>query len=334
MFSGVFFPFIFGFVLAYVLNPATEYLENKGLNRTLSAVAVMAGAGCALFLFFLLFVPILTAQANALIQNVPSYIERLNMYIESRFGFLGKEYFAYDSQDFPKQIITALQSSLGSSGALFSGIIAGGANIFRWVTFLVVAPVVAFYLLLDWNHMIEKVNSLLPKEHAPEIRNIITDIDKVQSAFIRGQLKVCAVQSVYFVTVFNIVGLQYAFVLGLVAGILSFIPYIGASIGFLAAFSVALAQFGGDYVSLSMVAGLYILGQTLEGYLWIPKLVGESVDLHPVWVMFALMAFGSVMGLTGMLIAVPVAASVGVLARYAISRYKMSEYYISGSRIL
>ena len=327
LFSGIFFPFLFGFALAYILNPGVIYLRRKGVNHTLSVLAVMTALGCGIFLFFLLFTPILTDQTNALLQNLPGYIDRLNTYFEKEYGSFGRDFLSYDAEELQNYILGAIRSSLSAGGAVVSGLVAGGMSLFRWVTFMIVAPVVAFYLLLDWEAMVNKLDSLLPRQHAPTLRAIASDIDKVQSAFIRGQLTVCVIQAVYYIVAFNILGLEYAFILGLTAGVLSFIPYIGASLGFILAFLVALAQFGGDVLQLTLVSSIYAVGQTLEGYIWVPKLVGESVDLHPVWVMFALMAFGSLMGLTGMLIAVPVAASVGILVRFAIRRYKESAYF-------
>jgi predicted PurR-regulated permease PerM len=186
------------------------------------------------------------------------------------------------------------------------------------LVFVIVVPVVAFYLLLDWDHMVARVDQMLPRDHAPVVRHLAAEIDRTLAAFVRGQLSVCLVLGAYYSIGLMAVGLQFGLVVGAVAGTITFIPYIGALFGGALAIGLALFQFWGDWVSIGAVALIFGFGQFLEGNVLTPRMVGKSVGLHPVWLMFALSVFGSIFGFVGMLVAVPVAASIGVLMRFGL----------------
>ena len=201
------------------------------------------------------------------------------------------------------------------------------SSLINIVVLFVVVPVVAFYLLYDWDRMIAQIDELLPREHAPTIRQLAGDIDKTLASFIRGMGTVCLVLGTYYALALMFVGLQFGLVVGAIAGLITFIPYVGALVGGALAIGLALFQFWGDWVSIGLVAGVFVVGQVIEGNVLTPKLVGNSVGLHPVWLIFALSVFGALFGFVGMLVAVPVAAAIGVLARFAISPYKNSLLY-------
>ena len=330
--SDVLFPFFVGFILAYVLNPAVDKLENHNIGRLLATNLVMLGFLVGIVLFCLLFVPILTDQMNSLIDNTPHYIKRADLFLSEQFGSLWQDIFSKNNPKTENYLTDAIKNAAGITKNLLDGLIVGSLSIIRWFTFLIIIFVIAFYMLLDWRVMINKVDSWLPRLHAPTIRRLIGEIDTVQSAFIRGQILVCMVQSIFYIVTLSIIGLEYAFILGLTTGVLTFIPYVGASIGFILSIGIGLAQFLPDYGSLLLVGVIFALGQTLEAYVWLPKLVGDSVDLHPVWIMFALTAFGSLFGIAGMLIAVPVTAAIGVLTRYGLERYILSPYYSDNTK--
>jgi predicted PurR-regulated permease PerM len=188
--------------------------------------------------------------------------------------------------------------------------------------------VVAFYLLLDWDHMIARIDSLLPRDHAPTVRRLAGEIDAALSAFVRGQLSVCLVLGIYYSAALMMAGLQFGLVVGAIAGAITFIPYVGAIIGGALAIGLALFQFWGDWLQIGIIAAIFALGQFMEGNVLTPKLVGKSVGLHPVWLLFALSAFGTLFGFVGMLVAVPVAAALGVLTRFAIAQYHGSSLYV------
>jgi predicted PurR-regulated permease PerM len=191
----------------------------------------------------------------------------------------------------------------------------------------VIVPVVAFYLLLDWDNMVAKVDDLLPRDHAPVIRALAGQIDRTLAAFIRGQGTVCVILGTYYAVALMLAGLQFGAVVGFIAGLISFIPYIGAVVGGGLALALAVFQFWGDWVMLAVIGGIFVAGQMVEGNILTPKLVGGSVGLHPVWLIFALSVFGALFGFVGMLVAVPVAASLGVIARFAVGEYKNGLLY-------
>jgi len=190
-----------------------------------------------------------------------------------------------------------------------------------------VAPVVAIYLLYDWDRMVARIDDLLPREHAPVIRYLAGEIDRTMSGFIRGMGTVCLILGTYYAVALRLAGLQFGLVVGFAAGLLTFIPYVGALVGGVLAIGLALFQFWGDWLSIGLVALIFVLGQTIEGNILTPKLVGSSIGLHPVWLIFSLSVFGALFGFVGMLVAVPVAAAIGVIARFAIMQYKDSQLY-------
>jgi len=200
-------------------------------------------------------------------------------------------------------------------------------SVINVVALMVIVPVVAFYLLLDWDNMVAAVDRLLPRDYAPRIRFLASEIDKTLAAFIRGMGSVCMMLGIYYAVALMMVGLQFGLVVGFVAGALTFIPYVGALIGGALAIGLGLFQFWGDWVSLGLVAAIFVFGQVIEGNVLTPKLVGSSVGLHPVWLIFALSVFGSLFGFVGMLVAVPLAAAIGVLARFMIGQYTDSKLY-------
>jgi predicted PurR-regulated permease PerM len=186
---------------------------------------------------------------------------------------------------------------------------------------------VAFYLLADWDHIVAKMDGWLPRDHAEEVRTIARDINTAMAGFIRGQGTVCLLLGVFYAAGLTLAGLKFGLAIGLGAGLLSFIPYIGALIGGVMAIGVGLVQFWPDWSAIAIIIGVFVAGQFIEGNFLSPKLVGGSIGLHPVWLMFALFAFSYVFGFVGLLLAVPMAAAAGVLVRYALSRYLKSRLY-------
>ena len=190
-----------------------------------------------------------------------------------------------------------------------------------------IVPVVSVYMLLDWDRMIARIDELLPREHAPTIRRLASEIDDTMAAFIRGMGLVCLILGTYYAVALMIVGLNFGLVVGFIAGLVTFIPYLGALIGGVLAIGLALFQFWGDWLSIGIVAGIFVVGQIVEGNFLTPKLVGDSVGLHPVWLLLALAVFGTLFGFVGMLVAVPVAAALGVITRFAVNQYLDSRLY-------
>jgi predicted PurR-regulated permease PerM len=206
-------------------------------------------------------------------------------------------------------------------------LVAGGLAIFDIIATLVLTPVVAFYMLRDWDNMVAKVDSWLPRRFAGTIRQLGHDADHSIAGYLRGQALVCMILGAFYAVSLALVGLEFGLVIGIVAGVITFLPYVGSLVGGVLAIGMALAQFPPDWVSVAIVAGIFVFGQAVEGNYLSPKLVGDRVGLHPVWIMFALLAGGSLFGFVGILIAVPTAAVVGVIVRHLIGRYRESAIY-------
>jgi predicted PurR-regulated permease PerM len=212
-------------------------------------------------------------------------------------------------------------------GDLVNGLASSVNSILSIVILIVIAPVVSFYLLLDWDNLVAKIDGLVPRDHVETVRHLVYQIDATLASFIRGQGTVCFIQGLYYAIALMLAGLNYGIVVGFLAGVISFIPYVGALVGGGLALGLALFQFWGDWTSIGIIATIFMVGQILEGNFLTPKLVGDSVGLHPVWLIFALSVFGSLFGFVGMLVAVPVAAMIGVLARFFITQYKSGLLY-------
>jgi predicted PurR-regulated permease PerM len=206
------------------------------------------------------------------------------------------------------------------------GVISGGLALVNILSLLFITPVVTFYLLRDWDRVLAHIDALLPREHAETIREQARLVNDTLAGFVRGQATVCFLLGTFYAVALSLAGLNFGLVIGLVSGILSFIPYVGTIFGFVAASGLALAQFD-EWYRIAIVIGIFLFGQFVEGNFLTPKLVGDRVRLHPVWVIFALLAGGTLFGFAGVLLAVPVAAVIGVLTRFAVSRYTASPLY-------
>jgi len=331
LFSDILFPFVAGLTLAYFLNPVVEFLDRIGFSRLWATVMIVLAAIILLALALVLLVPVLSEQLLGFIKNVPDYFSRLRVWIAAKDWQWLRDYIGIDLAD-----LASWQSSLDSLPAqmktvmdsLLPGLWNSGKALMNMATLLIVAPVVTFYMLLDWDDMVDSVDSWIPRAHLATVRSIFHQMDRAIAGFIRGQGTVCLILGIYYAVMLSIVGLNFGLLLGLVIGFFTFIPYIGTAVGFVLTLSLAWMQFWPDHWSLIVViVAVFAVGQFTEGYILQPKLVGHSVGLHPVWLMFALFAFGSLFGFTGMLIAVPAAAAVGVLVRFVLHTYLASPMY-------
>jgi predicted PurR-regulated permease PerM len=273
-------------------------------------------------LMALLVVPTLVNQAINLIGVAPELTRNFTDFLTERFPTLLVEGSTLRTS------ITSIGVTVQERGGeLLNTALASAASLLNILLLFVIVPVVAVYLLLDWDRMVAQIDSLLPRDHAPVIRSLARDIDKTLASFIRGMGTVCLILGTYYAIALMLVGLQFGLVVGFIAGLVTFIPYLGAMLGGVLAIGLALFQFWGDWVSIGLVAAIFVLGQVLEGNFLTPKLVGNSVGLHPVWLILALSMFGSMFGFVGMLAAVPIAAALGVVARFATNQYRDSVLY-------
>lgn len=339
LFSGVLMPFVAGIALGYLLDPLAGRLEKLGVNRLGAALIILAGFIAFLVVVLLIFVPVLGRQLAALAGALPQLIAKLqalasnggDRLTESWVGeLLNKAGIGVGTGS--SELQTTLQDSLGEAArwsiAFLKSLITGGAALIGLLSLLVVTPVVAFYILVDWKRMIATLDGLVPLRHREEVRFLARDIDRALAGFLRGQSLVCLFLGLWYAIGLSLIGLNFGFLIGISAGVLSFIPYVGSLTALIVSAVVALVQGWPDWKLLVMALGVVISGQFLEGNILSPKLVGASVGLHPVWLMFALLAFGSLFGFTGLIIAVPLAAALGVLLRFATRRYHASPLYL------
>ncbi|WP_299885758.1 AI-2E family transporter [uncultured Ruegeria sp.] len=320
--GDVLLPFVIGGAIAYFLDPVADRLERLGLSR-MAATAIITVVGVLGFvLMILMVVPALITQLLDLIDVLPSLFKELRGFIEKQFPAL------LDQDSNTHQMLISFGETLKSkTGDVLQTVLSSLGSALNIVVLLVIVPVVAVYLLLDWDRMIARIAELLPRDHAPTIKRLAGEIDAVLASFVRGMGTVCLILGTYYAVALMLVGLQFGLIVGFIAGLVTFIPYLGALIGGSLAIGLALFQFWGDWAHIGLVAGIFALGQVTEGNFLTPKLVGSSVGLHPVWLLLALSVFGALFGFVGMLIAVPVAAALGVLARFGTSMYLDSRLY-------
>jgi len=326
-FNAILAPFVVGFVVAYLVNPIVTKMAKYNVPRWLSAIVILV-----MFLFVALLgmvfaIPVLIREMLDLAKLMPILFVHGQDWVAHQFPMIDIPQNMSDLKDVdPKQFSDVFQPFLAFGKNMISNIFASGMAVLSVVSFMALMPIVAFYLLIDWSRLSHKVDDLVPTQNQSKIRHILTEINNSLSGFIRGQLMVCFILGMFYAIALSFMGLNYGFFVGMAAGVLSVIPYIGSIFGLVASVGLALYQFGGwEYPLIAL--GIFVLGQLVEGNYLTPKLVGESVGLHPLWVIFALMAGGMMLGILGMVIAVPVAAIIAVLIRFAIDEYKQSAYY-------
>jgi predicted PurR-regulated permease PerM len=320
--GDVILPFIIGGAIAYFLDPVADRLERMGLNRVVSTIVIFILLTLVVVLAGLVVIPLLIQQATDLVQVAPEVFTQLRTFLAERFPTVMEE-----GSPLRNSLVSLGETIQARGGELLQGLLSSAAGVVNVLVFLVVVPVVAFYLLLDWDRMVARIDELLPRDHAPTIRRLAGDIDRTLASFVRGQGTVCLILGTFYAVALMLIGLQFGLVVGLVAGLLTFIPYVGAIVGGALSIGLALFQFWGDWWWIVAVALVFQIGQLVEGNILTPNLVGSSVGLHPVWLIFALTAFGALFGFVGLLVAVPVAAAIGVLVRFAIEQYKEGRLY-------
>ena len=326
---GILLPFVAGMALAYLLDPLANRLERIGINRLAASLVIIGAFVLCFVVLLLIFVPLLTAQLGALIEKMPGYVSRIQTLVidpnrEWLRNILGDGVADVQVGDVVKQ-------GAGWATAFLKSLWSGGQALISILSLVVVTPVVAFYLLYDWNRMVSTVDRWIPLQHRDTVRGLAHQMDEAIAGFMRGQTAVCLILGSFYAVALTLVGLSFGLLIGLLAGIITFIPYVGSMAGLVLSVGVAIAQFWPEYTPILIVLGIFFVGQFLEGYVLSPKLVGESIGLHPVWLMFALFAFGYLLGFVGLLIAVPLAAVTGVLARFALRRYLESPFYTGES---
>jgi predicted PurR-regulated permease PerM len=319
-------PFVAGMAIAYLLDPACDRLERWGLSRTLATsvltILFVVIAICAV----LVLVPVVAGQLVNLIKNTPQYVESLRDSVAT--------FITVIEARVEPAVVERLRDALSGSAArlvdwttnMLGSVISGGVALANLLSLLFITPIVTFYLLRDWDRIVAKVDSWLPREHAPTIRRLMKEVDERLAGFLRGQGMVCLILGIFYAVALSVAQLQFGLVVGLIAGLASFIPFVGAILGLVLSVGLALVQFD-DWTRVAIIVGIFFAGQALEGNFLTPRIVGERVGLHPVWIMFGLLAGGALFGFVGVLLAVPAAAAVGVGTRFALEQYMGSSIY-------
>lgn len=336
--SPVLAPFVAGTALGYLLDPVADRMQRLGLSRLGAALLLLIVFISVVVTAVVILLPVLSHQLAGFITSLPGYLQTLhglatdwsehftNEYLNEwlkKYG-LGGAASSFDAQKYVGE--------LASQGATFIGdflksLIWRGYALISVVSLIVITPVVAFYMLLDWDRMVHIIDDLIPPRHREDVRSLARDIDRALAGFVRGQSLVCLFLGVWYAAGLSAIGLNFGFLIGVIAGFLSFVPYVGSITAFVLSIIIAIVQ-AWPHVNLPIEAVLIVTtGLIMDGYVLSPRLVGASVGLHPVWIMFALLAFGALFGFTGLIVAVPVAAALGAVMRFLARRYRASALY-------
>lgn len=325
--KSILLPFVVGFGVAYFLDPAADRLEKWGLSRTLATTVITLLFFASVIGVLAALIPVLYHQLSGLAAEIPGYARAVQeVYIPKLDAWLAK---------LGQEGLTA-GDTLGGfsdgiasvSGGVLSGLLKSWTTLFSLASLVVLTPVVAFYLLRDWDRLIAKLDDMLPRDYAETIREQAREIDRTLASFVRGQLNVCVLLGAFYAIGLSLAGLKFGVLIGVLAGVLVIIPYVGTVISAGLSLGIAYAQFSA-LEDVAVIGAVFAAGQMAEGYFLTPKLVGSRVGLHPVWVIFGMLAGGALFGFVGVLLAVPVSAVIGVLVRFAVQRYKVSEAYLS-----
>lgn len=325
--APILMPFMIGGVLAYIGDPLVDRLEERRLPRTAAVLVVFTVIVFVLALIPFVLLPILQQELSVLVRRLPAYLEQLQSmflpWLESSFGLSLQ---GLDMAEIKRILMDNWQSAGGAATAVMASVSRSGLVLLQWMTTLVLVPVVTFYLLRDWDHLVAKVHSLIPRYLEERVVGLTKQADEVLGAFFRGQLLVMIALSFIYSVGLWMLGLEFALLIGLIAGVVSFVPYLGFVVGVGLAVVAALFQFH-DGTLVFYVLLVFAVGQALESMLLTPLLVGDRIGLHPVAVIFAILAGGQLFGFVGVLVALPVAAVIMVLLRYAHQSYKISDLY-------
>lgn len=328
--SPILLPFVAGLAIAYLLAPLTDRLVRLGVHRLIAALLIITLMVVAFVVLILLVAPMLGGQLSAFIENIPGYVTKLRALLsDPSWPWLQK--LVGDGITNDKTITDLVTQGAGWLTTFLKSLWSGGSALVSLFSLIVVTPVVAFYLIFDWHKMIDTVDSWVPRHQQETVRQLARETDQAIAGFVRGQSAVCVILGSFYAIALTVSGLNFGLLIGLIAGLITFIPYVGSMTGLILSLGVAVAQFWPHYTPILVVLGIFLVGQFLEGNVLSPKLVGESVGLHPVWLIFALLAFGYLFGFVGLLVAVPLAATIGVLSRFALRRYLESSLFTGES---
>ncbi|MBV9250284.1 MAG: AI-2E family transporter [Acetobacteraceae bacterium] len=328
LFASILAPFVAAAVIAYALDPPTTHLTRLGVPRGTAALAMILAFIAAVLMFALLLYPLILAQIGLFLGRIPQYVVLLQAWAREVITHLQQNFGSDVVNDKLRDLVSGQAGNmLNFLATALTSLIGGGFAIFNVLTLAVVTPVVGFYLLRDWRWIVERVDGWLPHRYRDVIRAQAREVDRILSAWVRGQALCCVILAVYYALALSVAGLDLGLIVGIAAGLLSFIPYVGSITGGVTSIALALAQFP-HWRGVVVVAAVLVIGQVMEGYLIYPRFLGDRVELPAVWVIFALFAGGAAFGFLGVMLAVPVAATIGVLCRFWLRRYLASPLYL------
>lgn len=320
-------PFVAAMVIAYFLNPAADRLQALGLPRIWAVVIIVGAASLLLAVALVLLVPLVVEQVRQLVAAAPGEMDRLKATVENLArSWLGPNFASFKTA-LDRGLAELWQNWAGAAGAVVSSVWSRWLALVNFVSLLLITPIVVFYMLLDWHPMLKRIDDALPRDHAPTIRRLAGEINDAVAAFIRGQGTICLVLGVYYAAGLSWAGVDYGLLIGLATGLLAFIPVVGWVLGLISAATLALVQSWPDFAPLLKAVGVLSGGLALDAAFLSPRFVGQKIGLHPVWLIFALFVFSYLFGLVGTLVAVPLAAAIGVLVRFAVQVYLDSSVY-------
>ncbi len=330
--SNILLPFVAGMAIAYLLDPVADWMEHRGIHRVVATSIIMVGFVIFAIGGVLLLVPMIEAQIAKIGEIAPAYGAQIK---EALDGLTDGAFSSWLSGEAGEKKGGAGGEIIASLTGLVQGFIKNivnqGLAFFNVLSLIFITPVVAFYLLVDWDRMVSEIDRWLPRDQRDTIVELVQEIDHRLAGFVRGTTLVCTILALFYATALELAGLDFGFIVGLIAGALSFVPYLGFAVGAILSAVLAILQFWPDFMQIGIIAAIFLVGQIAEGNVLTPNFVGRNVELHPVWVIFALLAFGSLFGFVGILMAVPLAAMIGVLMRYAVRRYLASPFYHGNS---
>ena len=327
VFGAILPPFAAGIALAYILNPLASALERRGLSRFAATLSIVLVFVVLLMLGLILIVPTLATELADFVSRIPDLADRLQSILSAFFNSRVAHFFGIDPASIRTSIASFMSQGVTWLTALAGSLWSGGKAVIAVLALLLITPVVAFYLLYDWDRLVTYVDDLLPRDQADEIRGLAEEIGQMIAAFVRGQGLICVILGLFYGTGLALAGINFGFLVGFAAGILSFIPYLGTAIGLVGSVGLALAEYWPDWLHPILAAVIFGIGQIINDYWLAPRLIGTRVGLHPVWVIFSFFAFGLLFGFVGLIIAIPAAAAIGVLVRFGIAHYRESPIY-------
>lgn len=325
---GILLPFVAGIAVAYLLDPAVDKLESWGLSRTWATASLTGVFFLALTAAVLLLYPVLQNQVVGFVGRLPGYVTEVRDWLVPLVQSAAERVpFIKGPEEVVEAATGLAEKYAGWLADAAARVWSSGLALFNLLSLVLITPVVAYYMLRDWDDIVARIDGLLPPRNAQVIREQVRQVDRVLAGFVRGQTLVSLALGAVYAIGLTLVGLEFGLVIGLATGILSFVPFIGMAVGLATALVMGLLQWGLDPLHLLLVAAVFGAGQGLESAVLQPRLLGSSVGLHPVWVIFGVLAGGALFGFVGVLLAVPVTAAVGVLVRFAVGRYHESSLY-------